>query len=155
MGRLRNPVECFVTGQLVGKYQAREMGAALVVPESRRQPVTLVEPRETRLVMLVRVALPAEEIHQLLHRFFLPIGHKVKWFDDLHTLYEAIIDLVLEYVCSGKALERPATETTMNVLELSTIRSVIMPFEWLANALSGVIRACDYVLDSMSRREIV
>ena len=74
VGRLRDALQRLVARHLAGQDQAREVRPALVVAELRRQPVAFVEAREARLVVLVRVLLPAEPVHQLLHRLFLVKG---------------------------------------------------------------------------------
>ncbi len=58
-------------------------------------------------------------------------------------------------LASGNVFSGPRAEAPMDVLELAQVRSVIVPLDRLAHALSGIVAAIQNVLDAMLCREVV
>src|ERR1035437_726386 len=122
------------------------MGASLIVPELRRQPVPLVETREARLIVLVRVSLPAELVDQFLHRLFLEIRYRIERLDHANPLDEPVVDLELEDRRQGKGFQGHSSKLTVNVPDLSQVRRMVVPLQRLTHALRGVVGSREDVL---------
>src|SRR5581483_6472352 len=119
------------------------------------QPKAFVEACEPRLIVLVRISLPAVAAYQGLDRLLLLVRHIVKRLHDSNALEIAIIDAIGEYVGQRKRLEFALAKSPVNVAKIPQIGSMVVPLERLLDALRRVVRAGQDVLDSMFGGEVV
>ncbi|MCY1442072.1 hypothetical protein D9M71_584180 [compost metagenome] len=132
------------------------MGTTFLITKLTRHPVVFVETGETRLMVLVLEAFPAELLLEGILSVLLDIGHQVQRLDHFHAQDTLVKNLVNEDIGQWEALELTSTEAPVDILEQGLVDTrIAAPLFGFTAAFGRVVGASQHILDPVLPGKLV